>query len=598
MKTLLTSLLGLFVSSAGFSQWQNEGPVAFSAGQVSYLSLEFNQDTAYLAYRDQANGNKASLQKFDGTNWVYVGGAGLSTSGALSTDLTFFNNNPFVAYVDASATNSITVKTYLGGSWINAGSAGFTGVNSDDPTIDFAGPIPYVAYQDGSNGSRASCMRLTGATWEQVGTAGFTPGIAFDVNLIVFSNVPYVCYKDATEANKASVMYYNGSNWVNLGAAGFTPDEAKEPVLASNGITFYVAFSDANENDKASVMYYTGGSWQYLGTPGFSAGTAVNLDIEFHNNEPYVVYQDAGNGFRATCKKYDGANWVNVGNAGFSPSQVFYNSIAFKDTTPYVAYQDYAGGTYKASVMKYIPCYEAGTPTLELSMDTICVGDSVELRVIAGYLNSALEWVAYEGSCNGTLLGSSASDTFMIAPSTSGIIYVRGEGGCVTPGSCESIPIVVGEPNQPIVQNGEDLSINLPDASFQWLDCNNAFAPISGETNDTYTVSNNGSYAAQVEIFGCIDTTTCFLVDNIGITERNDFQVKLMPNPSNGNVLIEFPEELVGNTVFVYTPSGVLVSKFLIEKGQMNVEFNLVPGIYFLTAQNEKGSLRQVFVIQ
>ncbi|MFN4124050.1 MAG: hypothetical protein ACK4GL_12200, partial [Flavobacteriales bacterium] len=45
-----------------------------------------------------------------------------------------------------------------------------------------------------------------------------------------------------------------------------------------------------------------------------------------------------------------------------------------------------------------------------------------------------------------------------------------------------------------LAANGNVLSSNMPDAEYQWLDCNNAFAAIVGENSQGYTADNNGSF--------------------------------------------------------------------------------------------------------
>ena len=91
MKLTIT-LLGLLLGSTLLAQWQDEGPGTFSPGEAYYLDLAVDDDTIFVAFRDNANGNRASLMKFDGTNYTYVGSPGFSAGGAQFTKLDFFNN--------------------------------------------------------------------------------------------------------------------------------------------------------------------------------------------------------------------------------------------------------------------------------------------------------------------------------------------------------------------------------------------------------------------------------------------------------------------------------------------------------------------------
>jgi subtilisin-like proprotein convertase family protein len=70
---------------------------------------------------------------------------------------------------------------------------------------------------------------------------------------------------------------------------------------------------------------------------------------------------------------------------------------------------------------------------------TSCPGTPVTLSVTGGNLNSATNWQWYSGSCGGTAVGTGTS--ISVSPSTTTTYYIRGEGGCVSPGSCTSFTV-------------------------------------------------------------------------------------------------------------------------------------------------------------
>ncbi|OUS14664.1 hypothetical protein A9Q93_07405, partial [Nonlabens dokdonensis] len=87
------------------------------------------------------------------------------------------------------------------------------------------------------------------------------------------------------------------------------------------------------------------------------------------------------------------------------------------------------------------PCSDPDIPTLTSAPTTVCTGSSATIN-IAGNLNDATAWHIYTGSCGGTPLGTTTTSSFNIPTiSAATTYYVRGEGGCVTPGSCGSITI-------------------------------------------------------------------------------------------------------------------------------------------------------------
>ncbi|NQY10704.1 MAG: SBBP repeat-containing protein [Flavobacteriales bacterium] len=64
-----------------------------------------------------------------------------------------------------------------------------------------------------------------------------------------------------------------------------------------------------------------------------------------------------------------------------------------------------------------------------------------------------------------------------------------------------------------ITLNGFEISTDVIGGTYQWIDCNNNYDPISGANNQLFTASLNGSYAVEVMLNGCTDTTECVSID-------------------------------------------------------------------------------------
>ena len=90
------------------------GNAGFSAGSVAFMNLAISQaGEPYVAFQDSLNSAKATLMKFNGTNWVYVGNAGFSAGAALWASFAFSpSEQPFVAYADGGNLNKATVMKY------------------------------------------------------------------------------------------------------------------------------------------------------------------------------------------------------------------------------------------------------------------------------------------------------------------------------------------------------------------------------------------------------------------------------------------------------------------------------------------------------
>ncbi|MCH2228708.1 MAG: T9SS type A sorting domain-containing protein [Crocinitomicaceae bacterium] len=132
-----------------------------------------------------------------------------------------------------------------------------------------------------------------------------------------------------------------------------------------------------------------------------------------------------------------------------------------------------------------------------------------------------------------------------------------------------SLDLVISNVDVSIIQL-DDFTIQstASGVSYQWLDCNNNYAPILGETNQSYTTTINGSYAAQVTGNGCVDTSACITIANVGIIE-NDFgkMFVVYPNPTEGLINVSLGAKYNTIKVEVRDVSG----KILSVKGFSNV---------------------------
>ncbi|MDP2175886.1 MAG: BNR-repeat neuraminidase N-terminal domain-containing protein [Bacteroidota bacterium] len=135
---------------------------------------------------------------------------------------------------------------------------------------------------------------------------------------------------------------------------------------------------------------------------------------------------------------------------------------------------------------------------------------------------------------------------------------------------------------------GSNISSNAIDASYQWLDCNNNYAVISEETKATYTPSANGSYAVKLTKNGCIDTSSCVTISNLGIIE-NSFGKNLIlyPNPTNGSLSVDLGEFMGSIKINITDISGRLIqtSEF-INTQTINLSITEPSGIYILTIES------------
>ncbi len=131
---------------------------------------------------------------------------------------------------------------------------------------------------------------------------------------------------------------------------------------------------------------------------------------------------------------------------------------------------------------------------------------------------------------------------------------------------CEStsrlaVVVTINSVDTSVTNNSPLLTSNEQGAIYQWLDCANGYAPINGETNQSYTATANGQYAVAVTQNGCTDTSACFAVLNIGI-EENSFgkSLRVFPNPTTGNFSIHLGNVYPNIQITITDISGRLIA--------------------------------------
>lgn len=144
--------------------------------------------------------------------------------------------------------------------------------------------------------------------------------------------------------------------------------------------------------------------------------------------------------------------------------------------------------------------------------------------------------------------------------------------------------------------SGATITSNNSSATFQWLDCDNNYAIISGETAVSFTPTSNGNFAVELTENGCVDTTSCIAISTVGFI-NNEFGNKLevYPNPNAGDFSINLGSSYENSNITITDISGKLVfSKNLIQMQFIDISLNQPAGIYFVSIQadNKKAFIR------
>jgi hypothetical protein len=154
-------------------------------------------------------------------------------------------------------------------------------------------------------------------------------------------------------------------------------------------------------------------------------------------------------------------------------------------------------------------------------------------------------------------------------------------------GGCDSVvalDLTIDTVDIGITSAGPTLTANATSASYQWLDCDNNYAPISGEVSQSFTATTNGSYAVEVTQNNCTDTSGCESVTVVGLLETRKNELQLYPNPTTGIITITGAEGIAT----VYDIYGRLVIKS--ESSRLDISKSST-GIYFVRVLDEHGNV-------
>ncbi len=247
--------------------------------------------------------------------------------------------------------------------------------------------------------------------------------------------------------------------------------------------------------------------------------------------------------------------------------------IWFENCTDFVTIYQTACGSYEWNGTTYT---SSATPVLVFTNSSGC--DSVVTLNLT--INNSVTGTDVLTKCNSytwidgnTYTESNNTASFNIAGGAA--------NGC---DSLVNLDLTINNIDNGVSQDGIILSSNENGAVYQWLDCEDNYNPIAGANNQSFTAVTNGSYAVRIEKNACIDTSVCIVVTAIkNNTTRFYDDLNIYPNPTQGNVIIEFKnnQEYVNIRVIGIT-GQVLKNETFTNTCKISLFIYETPGIYMI----------------
>jgi predicted outer membrane repeat protein len=185
--------------------------------------------------------------------------------------------------------------------------------------------------------------------------------------------------------------------------------------------------------------------------------------------------------------------------------------------------------------------------------------------------------------------GSPAIDTGTAAsaPTTDIEGLIRPQGAAHDMGAYEYVSTL----DTSISITGNILTANASGVSYQWIDCDNANTPIPGETNQSFTATQNGNYAVIITENSCETISDCIEVNSLSVEGTDMLSFNLHPNPFSDAINIQLPIGVAKASVKILNLDGKVVYTTQINNNQSTIgqlQF-LSNGLYILQLSLENG---------
>lgn len=128
---------------------------------------------------------------------------------------------------------------------------------------------------------------------------------------------------------------------------------------------------------------------------------------------------------------------------------------------------------------------------------------------------------------------------------------------------------------------------------YQWVDCDNNFEVIQGETNQSFSVVQSGNYALIGTLNNCSDTSMCINVEITNVFEptQPDY-LKIYPNPTDGVFSIQLEGKITEGNITVRNVVGnVLAKAYYVDMSIFSVDLSQYPGGLYIIEFDHSGHL-------
>lgn len=303
MKTLLGLMVCLITLSVSAQPWKFIGSSA-GINNATEVDIEISANgNLFMAYIDSDNSNKISVKKWNGSSWVLVGTAGISSSNAFDLDLIMKGENPVVGAkvlttISSTTYEFIEVYAFSGTAWnsLGVGTYFWTYHSKDFALSCNAQQDLFVTYYN-----REYQTYPEGLITVKLGTSTMLGGSNVDDNQGVLSAVSAV----ATSGNNVITAFEEDMDMdfgITLSQVGPTTysnsnyyygTDALKIVLEKGLNSTNYSMMHLTDSYSSRTLYYKAYNGTTFGTQltVASATTLADFDFASQNSNTFVFYR-------------------------------------------------------------------------------------------------------------------------------------------------------------------------------------------------------------------------------------------------------------------------------------------------------------------
>jgi len=581
-----TSSANLPITAGAISETLNLGG---TSQESDVFVAKFNAAATSLIYATYLGGNQTEVGRaiaVDDDGNAYVTGLTSSfsfptTSGAFSTNYSS-EVDAFVSKINPSGTQ-LLYSTFVGGSSTEEVRKIAIGPDRSafviGTTFSFNFPTTPGAIKTSLSGNRdAFVFRLNPAGSAMIYSTFIGGNDLEDGNAICLDeqNNAYVTGMTRSDNFPVTANVFNG----NFGGG----EDVFISKINPNGTAFqFSALLSGNSRDIGHAIALGGDNTLLLTGETDSDNFQITPDAHstalLGSNDVFIA-KIALDGSSLIYNTYFGGSSAEIGYAIFDdgPDKLIVgggtNSQNFPTSTG--AFDDSHNGFTDAFISKIsLICQPSGFNAT--SNSPVCAGQDLVLSGLPAGM------VSYAWSGPGNYSNSNQNASISNANSANSGTYTF---TAVDNDGCEgsiTLNVQVTEINLQVIQNENALVAQQAGALYQWLDCNQNLGAIADAQGQSFTLDGLGSYAVEISLQGCKDTTECFVVTGLKDIISNRFL--LYPNPAESMLNIKMDGNALSSYV-IYDASGRTIQAG-ITNNQLDIS-NLKPGLYTLQLQGKK----------